>query len=153
MNNLTIEQLNQIPWNKKYVSGPEVPPEPDPEEIPGLLEVLFMKRDSRYLQFYTWHEIIKLVGVTPLKVLDAACGRGQICQALKFYDHNITGADIDNCFCANADIPFVQANLDLDFPFADEKFDVVINSTALLYLKTSEHFFNETKRILKQIED
>ena len=149
MDHLSIEQLKQIPWNKKYVSGSDVPPEPESEEVPGLLKIPFMKRDSCYLQFYTWHEIIKLVGIKPLKVLDAACGRGQICQILKFYDHDITGADIEDCFSADADIPFMQANLDLDFPFADKSFDVVINSTALLYLKSSEHFFIETKRILK----
>jgi SAM-dependent methyltransferase len=149
VNKLTAEQLGKIPWNKKFITGANVPPEPEIEDIPSLLNIPFLKRDSKYGQFYTWYEIVKMVGEAPLSVLDAACGRGQICQILKFYGHEITGADIDNCFSADEDIPFLEVDLDQDFLFVDKSFDVVINSTALLYLKSSEHFFNETKRILK----
>jgi len=150
MKTLTIDQLEAIPWNKKYVTGPDVPPEPDIEDIPRLIEVPFMERDYQYILFYTWMEIVGLVGnAKPLRVLDAACGRGQIVQILKFYGHEVTGADIADYFCADKNIPFVQTDLDETFPFPDNSFDVVINSTALHYLKSSEHFFSESKRILK----
>jgi len=150
MKTLTKNQLEAIPWNKKYITGTDVPPEPDIDDIPRLIEVPFIKRDSRYILFYIWLEIVRMVGIKkPLKVLDAACGRGQIVQILKFYGHDVTGADISNCFCADKSIPFVQTDLDNTFPFPDNSFDVVINSTALHYLKSSEHFFSETKRVLK----
>jgi SAM-dependent methyltransferase len=150
MKTLTKDQLEAIPWNKKYITGPDVPPEPDIEDMPRLIEVPFIQRDSKYVLFYIWLEIIRLVGINkPLKILDAACGRGQIVQILKFYGHDVTGADIADCFCADKNIPFVQTDLDETFPFPDNSFDVVINSTALHYLKSSEHFFSETKRVLK----
>lgn len=150
MDKLSLEQLKQIPWNKKYISGPEVPPEPDPEEIPVLIEIPFIKRSSEYLLFYTWLEIIRLVGnEKKMKILDAACGRGQICQVLYFYGHDVTGADISSDFCADKNINFIQCDLNKTFPFETSFFDVVINSTALHCLNLSEHFFSETKRILK----
>lgn len=151
MKTLTKDQLEAIPWNKKYITGPDVPTEPDIEDIPQLIEVPFIERDYKFILFYIWLEIVSLVGIKkPLKILDAACGRGQIVQILKFYGHDVTGADISDCFCADKNIPFVQTDLDNNFPFPDNSFDVVINSTALHYLKSSEHFFSETKRVLKQ---
>lgn len=150
MKTLTRDQLESIPWNNKYITGPDVPPEPDIEDIPRLIEIPFIKRDSKYLLFYIWLEIVRLVGnVKQLRILDAACGRGQIVQILKFVGHDVTGTDIADCFCAEKSIPFVQADLDQDFPFPDNSFDVVLNSTALHYLKSSEHFFSESRRVLK----
>ena len=149
MKKLTLEQLEQIPWNRKFISGPEVPDEPAIEQIHFLTNIPFMQRDIRYGQFYTWHEIVEMVGEKKTSVLDAACGRGQLCQILKFYGHDVTGIDIDNCFNAEDSIPFIQADLDNDFPFTNEKFDLIINCTALHYLKSSEHFFFESKRVLK----
>jgi len=151
MDNLSIKQLELIPWNKKYISGPEVPPEPDPEEIPILIKLPFMKRDSKYLLFYTWLEIIRMVGSSEkkMKILDAACGRGQICQVLYFYGHDVTGADVMSYFGADKNIKFIQCDLNETFPFETNTFDIVINSTALHYLNSTEHFFSEAKRILK----
>ncbi|MGA2408325.1 MAG: class I SAM-dependent methyltransferase [Bacteroidales bacterium] len=150
MDHLNIDQLKQVPWNSRFISGPEVPPEPLPQKIPDMIKVPFMKRDRQFSLFYTWLEIVRLVGNNgPLKILDAACGRGQIVQILKFYGHDVTGADIVDCFCADKTIPFVQTDLDQTFPFPDNSFDAVINSTALHYLKSSEDFFSETKRVLK----
>lgn len=150
MDKLSLEQLKQIPWINKYITGPDIPCEPAPEDIPIIINIPFLKRDSKFGLFYTWLEIIRLVGYErPMKILDAACGRGQICQILHYYGHDVTGSDIENHFCADNDIQFVQADLDKSFPFPDNNFDIVINSTALHYLKSSEHFFCETKRILK----
>jgi len=150
MDNLSIEQLKKIPWNKKFVSGIDAPPEPEPEKIPELIQIPFMERDKKYLLFYTWLEITRLVGQKPpLKILDAACGRGQICQILYYYGHDVTGVDICNYFCAENQIKFVECDLNNTFPFTDNYFDVVINSTALHYLNSTEHFFSESKRILK----
>lgn len=150
MDNLSIEQLKIIPWNRKYISGEDVPPEPLPEEIPDLIKIPFIQRDKRYCLFYIWLEIIRMIdNQKSLKILDAACGRGQICQVLHFYGHDVIGADINNYFCGDDNIKFIQADLDKRFPFEDDTFDIVINSTALHYLQSSPHFFNETKRILK----
>jgi SAM-dependent methyltransferase len=151
MDHLSIDQLKQVPWNTRFIVGPEVPPEPSPQKIPEMIKIPFIKRDTQFSLFYTWLEIIKLVGPNkPKKILDAACGRGQIAQILKFYGHEVIGTDIADFFGADKNIPFVQTDLDLDFPFSDNSFDVVINSTALHYLKSSEHFFNESKRVLKK---
>lgn len=150
MDNLSIEQLKLIPWNKKFVRGPNVPLEPDPEQIPDLIKIPFIKRDRRFGLFYTWLEIIRMINHNnPLKILDAACGRGQICQVLYYYGHEVIGVDINNYFCADKKIKFIQADLNMPFPFPDNFFDVVINSTALHYLDSSNHFFSESKRVLK----
>ncbi len=84
-----------------------------------------------------------------LKILDAACGRSQICQVLNYYGHDAIGIDINNYFSADKSIKFIQSDLNTSFPFTNNSFDIVINSTALHYLKSSEHFFKETKRVLK----
>lgn len=150
MDNLSIEQLRNIPWNNKYVSGINIPPEPQPEEIPQLIKLPFIKRDPKYKLFYIWLEIIRAVNnERKLKIFDAACGRGQICQVLHYYGHEVVGADIVNYFCADPKIEFIEADLDNKFPFEDNSFDVVIISTSLICLKSSSHFFSEARRILK----
>lgn len=152
MDGLTIEQLKNIPWNRYYVSGPDAPPEPEPKDIPELINRPFIKRNKEYDLFYTWLEIIRCVDKErKLKILDAACGRGQICQVLSYYGHDVTGADIIDCYGADKRTSrFVQYDLNKMFPFSNDTFDVVINSTALHYLDSSEHFFSEANRILKK---
>ena len=110
MKDLTDQQLELIPWNRKFAIGPDVPSEPSIVEIPILLSIPFLHRDIKFSLFYTWSEIVKMVGEGTYSVLDTGCGRGQLCQILKFHGHAITGSDIDNIFCADKNIPFVHPN-------------------------------------------
>lgn len=149
MKNLSIEQLESVPWISKYIeSGP---PEPAANEIKTFIQKEFIKRDSRYSLFYAWLEIINLANdsSTKLKILDACCGRGQISHILQLYGHRVFACDIDNCFCSDLQIDFIQADLNKTFPYEDGQFDIVINSTALHYLISTEHFLRESYRILK----
>jgi len=149
MDTLSIEQLEQIPWNTRYVVGPEVPPEPPINEIRKLVNIPFMKRKKKYPLFYSWSETIKCVGKKPCKVLDAACGRGIISQILFFKGHDVFACDIENYFIADNHIDFRRVDLNSSLPYADNYFDVVINCEGLQYLKHSSIFIEEAARVLK----
>ncbi|HEX7320800.1 MAG TPA: class I SAM-dependent methyltransferase [bacterium] len=149
MDSLTLKQLKQIPWNTRYVSGPDIPPEPPLADIARLVGIPFMKRPVKYALFYSWSEAIKSVGVEPARVLDAACGRGIISQILLFKGHKVSACDILDCFSADKRIDFKRVDLNHEFPYEDDSFDVVINSEGLECLEGSEHFIKETARVLK----
>lgn len=150
MKNLSIEQLESIPWNKKYNKDGEYPPEPELSEIVKLLDVPFLKRDINYGLFYCWNEIIDLVEGNQNKVLDTACGNGQISQVLHLYGNNVFACDIEDCFTADEEIKFTKTDLNKVFPYNENEFDYIINSTSLHYLNESSHYFAECKRILKK---
>lgn len=148
---LTLQQLEQIPWNKKFVSGPEVPAEPEVEQIHELVKVPFMKRNPEYNLFYSWVEIIDLVGDTgPLKILDTCCGRGQVAQALAMKGHEVKGCDAADYFSADKKtIQFTKTDLNAAFPYKDGCFDIVLNSHGLENLDDTDHFLRECSRVLK----
>jgi len=148
---LTIQQLEQIPWNKKFVTGPEVPKEPEIEQIHDLVSVPFMDRDPEYNLFYSWVEMIDLVGGTgPLKILDTCCGRGQVAQVLALKGHDMQGCDAADYFSADkSTIQFKQTDLNNSFPYEEQCFDVVLNGEGLEYLDDTDNFLRESSRILK----
>jgi SAM-dependent methyltransferase len=149
MENLTIEQLREIPWNNKYISGPEVPPEPKIEEIKTLLNIPFNKRNKKYALFYSWGEIIKYIGNKSCRVLDAACGRGQISQILAMKGFDVSACDIEDNFCADRQkSKFKIINLNSRTPYPDNFFDKIINCEGVEYLPNSEMFIKECNRLL-----
>lgn len=148
---LTLQQLEEIPWNRKYVSGPMVPAEPEVGQIHELVRVPFMKRDPLYNLFYCWVETIDLVGDSDhLKILDTCCGRGQVAQVLAMKGHEVKGCDAADYFSAdNKLIQFKQTDLNSTFPYNDKCVDVVLNVSGLEYLNDTDHFIKESARILK----
>ncbi|MFZ2339162.1 MAG: class I SAM-dependent methyltransferase [Bacteroidales bacterium] len=151
MDTLTIEQLSQIPWNRKFVSGPDVPPEPDIDEIAKLVDVPFMKRRNDYGLFYSWVEVIKMTGNRGMTILDSSCGRGQIAQILNLKGNKVKACDIEDYFCADRKvIDFTKADLNSTFPYEDKSFDLIINCEGLEYLNDSDYFLRECKRVLKK---
>lgn len=149
MRRLTTEQIESIPWNSKYVKGEGVPREPLSSEVKSLLEIPFVKRNSEYALFYCWNEIIEMIPESKSKILDTACGRGQIAQVLHYYGHEMHACDKEEIFGGSNEIIFRKTDLNERFPYDDSVFDYVLNSTALHYLKDIEHYFTESKRILK----
>lgn len=150
MQTLTYDQLKRIPWSQKSEYGLDVPLVPNVDEICSILKTPFIKRNLKYSLFYTWYEIINAVGKEPVEILDAACGRGQIAQILSFKGHKVTACDLHDYFCADkSKIKYKNVDLDLDWPYPANSFNIVINSTALHYLRSSEHFFYETQKVLK----
>ncbi|MDD5362904.1 MAG: class I SAM-dependent methyltransferase [Ignavibacteria bacterium] len=150
---MTLEQIKSIPWNSKYLDAGEVPFEPKPEDVKNLLEIPFMKRDKNLVLFYCWNEIIDMITGSDCRVLDTACGRGQVAQVLHYYGHEVSACDIDNIFNADSGIKFIKSDLNDRFPYEDNIFDYVINCTALHYLKDTEHYFKECRRVLKHNGD
>jgi SAM-dependent methyltransferase len=149
MDTLTLEQLKNIPWLDKYASGPDVPKQPPVHEIKKLVNIPFMKRSRKYNLFYSWSEIVKSIGNTPCRVLDAACGGGLVSQILFYKGHKVFACDIQNLFVADKHIDFKLVDLNKDFPYPSDFFDVVINSEGLECLQGSTHFVNESMRVLK----
>ena len=150
LDSLSLEQLEKIPWNRKYISGAQIPAEPPLKQIKNMIGVPFLKRDPRYALFYSWVEIVKGVGATRSKVLDACCGRGQISSILSLKGHDVSACDIDDCFGANGSTNFRRVDLNDTLPFPNNYFDVVINCEGLEYLNYSEKFVSEAARVLKK---
>lgn len=149
MNTLTLNQLKQIPWNRIYESGPEVPPEPPIEEINKLVKVPFNKRDREYALFYSWSEILKYIGNQACRVLDTSCGRGQVSQALYMKGFDVSACDVEDYFCADREhINFQIVDLNEKMNYSDNHFDKIINCEGIEYLLNSEMFIKESRRIL-----
>jgi SAM-dependent methyltransferase len=148
---LTKAQLERVPWNTRFVTGPGVPPEPPLDRIREFVDVPFLKRDRRFPLFYSWVEVVRSVGDEPCRVLDAACGRGVVAQILFFKGHEVSACDIEtDYFCADRRIKFQPCDLNGKFPYPDDHFDVVLNCEGLECLEGSAHFFKETARVLRR---
>lgn len=150
MDTLTITQLEQVPWNTRYVTGAGVPLEPPVHRIKELIRVPFLKRSRAYPLFYSWVEVIKGVGDKPCRVLDSACGRGIVSQILFLKGHDVYACDIEkDFFCASSGIKFQPVDLNREFPYPNDYFDVVINCEGLECLEGSAHFLRESARVLR----
>jgi SAM-dependent methyltransferase len=150
MDTLTLEQLEKVPWNKKYVQGAHVPKEPDISQIHEVIKVPFVKRNQEFNLFYSWFEITKMAGNKNMIVLDTCCGRGQIAEILHLKGNKVFGCDIGDHFCAEKkDIEFKLTDLNNPFPYNNNSFDVIINCEGLEHLNDSEHYISECRRILK----
>ena len=64
--------------------------------------------------------------------------------------NDVSACDVEDYFGADKNIKFSIADLNKTFPYNDNEFDYIINSTSLHYLNNSEHFFSECSRVLKK---
>ncbi len=87
------------------------------------------------------------------KTLDAGAGTGRLSVRLAEAGAQVTALDISPEMLAilkskNPDIGIAEGDLE-DMPFADESFDRVFSSLALVHLKKAEPFLDECYRVLK----
>jgi len=80
-------------------------------------------------------------------LLDAACGKGGLGEALEKTGHQVFYMD-------KYDQPqntghFVRANLNDFLPYKDENFDFIVCAESLQYLENHEKLFREFRRVLK----
>jgi len=123
---------------------------PSVSDVKKLINIAFVNRDQRYANFYAWHEVLKSVRGRNRKVLDTACGRGEVAQILASKGHTVFACDIDDAFMADrGKIDFRNIDLDKRLPYDDNRFDSVINCEALQYLNCPRSFIRETARVLR----
>jgi len=89
-------------------------------------------------------------------VLEVACGAGVGLGRLAQVARRVVGGDIDACNCGIAtetykDRPEIEVlHLDAEqMPFPSASFDLIILFEALYYLRSSDAFFREAKRLLR----
>lgn len=87
------------------------------------------------------------------KVLDAGAGTGRIATRLQKAGADVTALDISPEMLAilrskNSNIETVEGDLE-DMPFADDTFDMVFSSLALVHLKKIKPLLDECYRVLK----
>ena len=148
MNTLSLEQLQKVPWNG-IVNN--IRYEPAVEEIPRYLEIPFKKR-KEFPLFYSWFEIIKSIPGNFHRILDFACGGGQIAQILYFKGHKVSACDTNDYFRADKNVIAFRSPVDGNniYPYPDNSFDTVICCEAFQYFDGMLHFIRESHRILKQ---
>jgi SAM-dependent methyltransferase len=148
MNTLSLEQLKKVPWNG-IVNN--IRYEPAIEEIQRYLEIPFKKR-KEFPLFYSWFEITKSIPGNFHKILDFACGRGQIAQILHFKGHEVNACDIHDNFKADRTVIDYRSNVEgnKNYPYNDSSFDAVICCEAFQYFDGMCHFIQESHRILKE---
>jgi ubiquinone/menaquinone biosynthesis C-methylase UbiE len=80
-------------------------------------------------------------------LLDAACGKGDLGEALEKAGHQVFYMDkYENPHNTNR---FVKADLNDFLPYKNEQFDFVVCSESLQYLENHEKLFRELRRVLK----
>jgi demethylmenaquinone methyltransferase/2-methoxy-6-polyprenyl-1,4-benzoquinol methylase len=84
------------------------------------------------------------------RVLDLACGTGDLCRALEQRQHAAIGVDVSAGMLANArtDAPLVRADI-LQLPAASASVDGVICGFALRNVVSIDAFFAECARVLR----
>lgn len=96
------------------------------------------------------NELYKLLGnPTNKTILDIGCGDGSITSALaKITNSNIYGCDIyDSSYDPDKFIKLDEINLQL--PFSDHNFDIIIALMSLHHIKQLDEMISEIKRTLK----
>jgi SAM-dependent methyltransferase len=125
--------------------------EPPIEEIHGYLEIPFKKRKNFPL-LYNWFEITKSIPVNFYKILDFACGRGQIAQILHLKGHEVSACDIHDNFMADRNVIDFRSPVNGNdiYPYPDNFFNTVICCEAFQFFDGMCHFIRESHRILKK---
>jgi 2-polyprenyl-3-methyl-5-hydroxy-6-metoxy-1,4-benzoquinol methylase len=90
MDSLSLEQLKRVTWNKNYAEVILSKLERSLSEMRYFINIPLAKRNENYAEFYSYVEIIKIVGNKPSKILDAACGRGEVAQMLALKGHKVS---------------------------------------------------------------
>lgn len=87
-----------------------------------------------------------------LKVLDVGCGDGVVSELLIKLDNEVWGIDQNPEALKEAEkrgVKIFEGNLEKDFLFKNESFDVIWCSRTLEHIFHTEHFLKECHRILK----
>lgn len=85
-----------------------------------------------------------------MKILELGCGRSDFLREFHFLGLICSGIDRDESaldYCENLDIKI--ADLNSEFPFPDNYFDVVYHKSVIEHFYSPEHIMKETLRILK----
>lgn len=92
-------------------------------------------------------------------ILDAGCGTGNFCIALKRQGYRVVGFDITQEMLKilngknrkdKIGISILQGSMEQTFPFKDGSFDFAININALYMLQDPESTLRELSRVLKK---
>lgn len=94
-----------------------------------------------------------LNGLTPGRVLDAACGTGAVARQLVARGHDVVGIDISPAMLARArtaapEATFMTGDI-TSLPLPDRDVDHVVCSLALTHLPDLRPFFAETARVMR----
>jgi SAM-dependent methyltransferase len=82
------------------------------------------------------------------RLIDLACGQGAFSVWARSQGFDVTAVDAGyDDFCA-VDIPFLVADLNGRFPFADASVDYVVALEIIEHLENPFHFLRETARVL-----
>ena len=150
MDSLSLEQLKRVTWNKNYAEVILSKLERSLSEMRYFINIPLAKRNENYAEFYSYVEIIKIVGNKPSKILDAACGRGEVAQMLALKGHKVSACDIlDYSTLDKSLVDFKLADLNKPLPYDDNYFDAVINNVSLQLLSYPSKFIAEITRVLK----
>ncbi len=106
--------------------------------------------------YYERPEMIRLAGdVAGLEILDAGCGSGPLSEALRAKGANISGFDLSPAMVElararlGADADVRVADLGAPLPYDGDRFDLVVASLALHYVKDWGSALGELRRVLK----
>lgn len=89
-----------------------------------------------------------LAGAPPCHALDLAAGRGELSTKLKGLGHEVIAVE-RHTPQFEADVPLVDADLNLRWPFDDASFDVATAVEILEHVENPRFFLRELARVLK----
>jgi ubiquinone/menaquinone biosynthesis C-methylase UbiE len=112
--------------------------------------------NSHFNAYYERPEMIRLAGdVAGLEILDAGCGSGPLTEALRAKDAVVSGFDLSPAMVELARERLGQyadvrvADLGGLLPYPDDRFDLVVASLSLHYVKDWASALSELRRVLK----
>ncbi len=112
--------------------------------------------NSLFNAYYERPEMLRLAGdVAGLEVLDAGCGSGPLTQALRARDAVVSGFDLSPVMVELArtrlgdEADLRVADLGAPLPYPDDRFDLVVASLSLHYVKDWASALAELRRVLK----
>ena len=111
---------------------------------------------SLFNAYYERPEMIRLAGdVAGLEVLDAGCGSGPLADALRRQGAVVSAFDLSPVMVELArerlgeDADVRVADLGAPLPYPDDRFDLVVASLSLHYVKDWAAALSEVRRVLK----
>jgi len=115
-----------------------------------------MNENNLFNAYYERPEMIRLAGdVAGLEILDAGCGSGPLMEALRAKDAVVSGFDLSPAMVELArqrlgeDADVRVADLGAPLPYPNDRFDLIVASLALHYVKDWASALAELRRVLK----